>query len=1734
MKKLILFLILVASCFWEAYAQCPDIALEETYACKVDIEYDDIETNDKAHDQLLLEDNTRVVTGTTYAGQQMRLFIKELDLTGNTIREAAYPIQGDNVSNVQIILDRQTDEYVLFFDTRINNDRDVYFVRIDRATLSSFVQYYGPIVNDIAGVSFSDEFAVKIVDDFIDRYMLVVNQRTPIERNSYVVMVDKTLGYAYCPSFIEINGSREIISHDIIETGSTINNAGCAYGTSYVLVGSVDNFAFAAGLSCTGGLLPIVNIFDVDGNPNTADPAKRIQYENSIFYIAGETGSSLNPSISGKIWLGEFQFNDQFQTNPNWLKIYENIPDKKESLTDMSIRDERCYLTGQTGVWDQVAPTISDLVNPKAYVLEVDAEGNPLWSKEYYEDQATTSYINDLEFYCGAIYGVGGCWDNVFDFASATYSTANRDWYRNKTTPVGELLGEKCHHDIAFEVIDVQVPIEFAQPQPYGECLEANILQGYAEDLICVADCCEEDGLCPADCDPRDSLNITTGVDPLTGVLTACGVGNIDPFWTLINNPPLPGCTNPLIPATGDAFLVNHNNLAIPNWVNQTGATVIAPYDGGCDLNFGCNNPINSAGQRVPYVFERTFCVCDNDEVAINLTLEGDDRVYLELWNISTNALLDTSPTYIWSGTATVNWNIAHSLPIGTYAIRAYLVNTNSTTLGMSVVGSVTSLTGRPTIINDNICCTNNTVNVRKIIDNDCNGVFSSGDALGTGWTFELYDATGTTLLQTDVTDINGELFFNGVDVGTYQVVEIPQAGFTPFGSGTQTITVSPGSFNVLEFYNCPEPIVNKCDSIQTSFTPVQNPADYCCFDIRIDNLEDQCFTNITFTPLGGVQFSSWNLNDPFNWTFASASSGSIDLVSLGGPFIPSGTYVPLSFCLDNYTTTPQQVLVQWFAADGTVCEEILEFECSGCIEIIQDTLTCDDSGYKYTFDFYNAWDKPVYNIEVQNVTPAGTIYTSNITPIGAPIMPGGTSIGNCIFFGDNVADYGDILCFELRAEDIDDCCYCTLDPICLPVPDCCEECDDIEYDITNISIQEDLCCFDVDFYICEDSLFTCVEAVPLNGVTLDYQAAGTGWYLFNPMPTTAHWKPFPTPPGGTYIPSGWTNNKMRFCLGGYDDPTQFPPEEVVIRWKSDLQTVVCEDTLTFNCMPPPIEHCAEVVNDSIVCNDDGTFTFNYDVKNLSGINASTIRVHQVHTKPAGGIFSPTPPYNVSGTFPPNSETSMPPMNISNAMPGDSVCFVVTLFDNVEPANECCHSDTLCFVLPDCCENINGDFEDFTGTWNGTNAWINGNLTNWFVSHGTPTYYFNPGIGMTDNGMWMWSYSGVGEGVYTNYNFVAGNSYTLTYDLYKFSDSNPTSTFQVALSNTLTPSTGGTAIPPTAGTQSVSNQTWAINGVWETITETFTAGTNYSQAWFYPLLTGAPNPNQAAVVIDNVCIVDNGPVDECCTDYQAFCDRVDTGFDIPFNDPTNCTIGVAPLALNECDQVLWLWGDGTSSTAPWNTGVTHTYSTPGTYTICMLVREVDSNGEVCWEKEFCRTVQVTCSDCCTDYEAFCDRVDAGFNIAFNNPDCTVGVSPLALGECDQVRWIWGDGTVSNGTWNSSVTHTYPASGSYTICMVVTEVDSNGEICWEKEFCRTVQVSCLHWEYCDPVIDLGDIILPSGVIHAQDAVISSSNIEQGTNVSLKAGQSIRLESGFSSKVGAELQIIVEDCESDTPE
>jgi len=104
------------------------------------------------------------------------------------------------------------------------------------------------------------------------------------------------------------------------------------------------------------------------------------------------------------------------------------------------------------------------------------------------------------------------------------------------------------------------------------------------------------------------------------------------------------------------------------------------------------------------------------------------------------------------------------------------------------------------------------------------------------------------------------------------------------------------------------------------------------------------------------------------------------------------------------------------------------------------------------------------------------------------------------------------------------------------------------------------------------------------------------------------------------------------------------------------------------------------------------------------------------------------------------------------------------------------------------------------------------------------------------------------------------------------------------------------------------------------------------------------------------------------------------------------------------------------------------------------------------------------------------------------------------------------------------------NGSYN----VTDSDGN-TLASGGEFMSTEMTNfCLEGggpQFCDPIIDLGTDVLSTSTIHAQNEVISAGTVPAQANVSLKAGQTIRLDGGFNTDANADLEIIIEDCVPD---
>lgn len=332
--------------------------------------------------------------------------------------------------------------------------------------------------------------------------------------------------------------------------------------------------------------------------------------------------------------------------------------------------------------------------------------------------------------------------------------------------------------------------------------------------LLCFVGC-ESDKSCeytpgvnliPVGCDLESDLNLATGFSP-NGTFIAPGLGVIDPFWKVLNNPPLLFCdvsVNPLVATiNGNAYAVNFADFGPDAWVNQTGATTLAPMDLGTINSFGCNNAQNSEGKFVPYVFERNFCVLKNTHVNFNFSYKGDDQIYFELINNSNNAVISSSTLYIYNALPMIWSGNNVALDAGSYSIRGYLANTSSVVLGYSMLGNLVTTNGDKAISNNNDnCCQNNTISILNVIDNNCNAIFDGLDGLAKNWTFNVRNSSNE-IIRTGTTDANGNIFFSGIPDGNYTVEIVPQAGFT---TATTSFSVSliNNMVQIKTFFNCP------------------------------------------------------------------------------------------------------------------------------------------------------------------------------------------------------------------------------------------------------------------------------------------------------------------------------------------------------------------------------------------------------------------------------------------------------------------------------------------------------------------------------------------------------------------------------------------------------------------------------------------------------------------------------------------------------------------------------------------------------------------------------------------------------------------------------------------------------------------------------------------------------------------------------------------------------------------
>jgi len=338
-----------------------------------------------------------------------------------------------------------------------------------------------------------------------------------------------------------------------------------------------------------------------------------------------------------------------------------------------------------------------------------------------------------------------------------------------------------------------------------------------------------------------------------------------------------------------------------------------------------------------------------------------------------------------------------------------------------------------------------------------------------------------------------------------------------------------------------------------------------------------------------------------------------------------------------------------------------------------------------------------------------------------------------------------------------------------------------------------------------------------------------------------------------------------------------------------------------------------------------------------------------------------------------------------------------------------------------------------------TTPTINACLTNWAVSHGSPTPIIGP-----PNGMWIWSYYNMGEGVYMGHNFIAGRTYCITFEAstntHDGTAANPSARFWLQATNALSPggvSSNGEPIPvlPAGSYETILDQNWATtgsgSGVYNTYTVYYTPTNNWSQLWFYPESSTLP---QVELAFRNVVITDVTQADPC--DFEPKFEWEQKNCKIIFNNVSYVNSSLTVL------MTQWDFGDGTTSTdwAP-----EHYYANPGTYVVTLNMWV--TNGTECCYKTFTKEIRVEPCDPCESLieDLKVDVQTVGYTATFT---ATNGGPYLYA-----YLWDFGDGTTGTG---SPVSHAYAGPGWYNVCVTVFYIDKDGRCC-SKQVCQEIYI-----------------------------------------------------------------------------
>ena len=132
------------------------------------------------------------------------------------------------------------------------------------------------------------------------------------------------------------------------------------------------------------------------------------------------------------------------------------------------------------------------------------------------------------------------------------------------------------------------------------------------------------------------------------------------------------------------------------------------------------------------------------------------------------------------------------------------------------------------------------------------------------------------------------------------------------------------------------------------------------------------------------------------------------------------------------------------------------------------------------------------------------------------------------------------------------------------------------------------------------------------------------------------------------------------------------------------------------------------------------------------------------------------------------------------------------------------------------------------------------------------------------------------------------------------------------------------------------------------------------------------------------------------------------------------------ITIGDANTFLWEFGDGTTSTS---VEPTHTYASPGTYSVTITATAVDGSTDFATHNVVVR--------------ANVPELEAGWTASASaSPNQqTLNFRSITIGDAVSFSWDFGDGNTGTG---ATISHTYAESGSYLVTITATTADGTSD------------------------------------------------------------------------------------------